>query len=89
MIECFSFNSSPWYIEVSSDPSLTSGAAETFSLLPPFGVTEDVNDECGKLTSVETGKLLTALREEYRKTTLLDIRDTHTHKKKKNWRAIF
>lgn len=35
--------------------SLTCRAAETFSLLSPFGVTQDVDDERGKLTSVETG----------------------------------
>lgn len=61
-----------------NDPSLTSWAAETFSLLPPFGVTEDVNDECGELTSVETGKLLTALKRRVPH-KLLDIRETWTN----------
>lgn len=50
---------------LSLPPSLTSRAAETFPLLSPFGVTQDVDDERGKLTSVETGQLLTALREEH------------------------
>lgn len=69
IIIIISFNTLISFCQILSvnDPSLTSWAAETFSLLPPFGVTEDVNDECGKLTSVETGKLLTALREEQRK----------------------
>lgn len=42
---------------------LTSRAAEAFSLLSSFGITQDINDECGKLASIETGQFLTALRE--------------------------
>ena len=42
---------------------LTSGAAETLPLLSPLGVAQDVDDECGKLPCVESGQLLTTLRD--------------------------
>lgn len=43
---------------------LTHGAAQTLPLLPPLGITQNVNNERGELPSVETGQLLTALRAE-------------------------
>ena len=42
---------------------LTSGAAETLPLLSPLGVAQDVDDERGKLSRVESGQLLTTLRD--------------------------
>lgn len=45
-----------------SIPSLTDGAAQTLPLLPPFGVTQNVNNERGELPGVEPGQLLTSLR---------------------------
>lgn len=44
--------------------SHTDGAAQTLPLLPPFGITQNVNNERGELPSIETGQLLTSLRVE-------------------------
>lgn len=44
--------------------SLTDGAAQTLPLLPPLGITQNVNNERGELPSIETGQLLTPLRAE-------------------------
>lgn len=49
-------------LQLHANRRLTSRAAESFPLLPPFGVAQDVDDERGELPGVEASQLLAALR---------------------------
>lgn len=40
----------------------TCGAAQTLALLPPFGLTENVNDQGGKFSGIKTGQFLSSLQ---------------------------
>jgi len=57
-------SSRPLFLCGYSSQCLTSRAAESFPLLSPLGVAQDVDDERGELPSVEASQLLTALRAE-------------------------
>lgn len=53
-----------WLEQRSEVSDLTSGAAQAFPLLPPLGIAQDVDDQRGKLASVEPGQLLAPLQRE-------------------------